>query len=184
MDRYLTAEECAEELRVSKPVILKLLKKGQLAGIEITPGHWRILDPAPKLREKLLSDPLELFPFISRFEVAEVLDMTPNNVKWYVDIKKANPVWVENGPHYRCFTPLEVRKFAAYREKLRGPKKLIYSTQIAKWLRGYLARDADASAEAIQAMLDQAVKLPEPKRSQTVVEIWGLIDKLNEILRG
>lgn len=174
----------AEELKVSKPVVLKLLKTGQLTGIEITKGHYRILDPAPKLREKLLADPLELFPFISKFEVAEVLEMTPVNVKWYIDTKQVNPVFVPNGPHFRCFTPLEVRKFAAYREKLRGPKRLVYSSLIAKWLRGYLNQDADTSAEAIQEMLNKAVRLPEPKRSQTVVEIWGLIDKLNEILRG
>ena len=183
MDRYLTAEECAEELRVSKPVVLKLLKKGQLTGIEIAPGHFRILDPAPKLRERLLDDPLEHFPFISKFEVAEIMDMNPVTVKWYVDEKITNPVWVKDGPHFRVFTPLEVRKFAAYRERLRGPRRLIYSSAIARWLKAYLEKDANATAESIQTMLDKAARLPEPKRSQIFVQIWALLDELNLLLR-
>jgi hypothetical protein len=182
VNRYLTLAECAEELRITRHTVLKLLKQQRLVGIEITPGHWRIVDPAPKLREKLLADPLELVPFLSRHEAAEVLGMTPNNLRWYVDTGKAHPVRIE-GLHFKVFTAKEVRRIAAMREKLRGPRKQIYSAAIARWLKGYLDRDADVTAEALQAMLDKAVKLPEPKRSEVVVEIWALVERLQEILR-
>jgi excisionase family DNA binding protein len=183
MDRYLTLEEMAEELRVTKATVLKLLQKKRLVGIEITPGHYRLLDPAPALRERLLTAPIERFPFLAPREVAEVLGLKFEALRHEIRIGRAKPARIEGGPSFRVFTPKQVRELAAAREKLRGRGKFNYSASIAKWLRGYLAQDADVTAEGIQAMLDQAVKIPEPKRSQTIVEIWGLIGKLDEILK-
>jgi excisionase family DNA binding protein len=183
VDRYLTLEEAAEELRTTKPTVLKLIKHKRLAAIEITPGHWRVADPAPKLREHLITEPLERFPFLTQHEVCEVLGLKFEALKHDMRIGRTNPQRVDGGPGFKVFTPKQVRLLAVSRERRRGCSKLIYSASIAKWLRGYLDKDAGVTAEAIQGMLDQAVRLPELKRSETIVQVWALINKLDEILK-
>jgi len=182
MNRYLTLEECAEELRVQRRTVLSLIKKKRLVGIEITPGHWRVADPSPALRERLLDSPLERIPFLSMHEVAEVLGITHHALKWDVRTGKAKPVYVEGGPKAKVFTVKELRRLAAIRDKRQRPRKLHYSRSIAKWLKGAINKDADVTAEAIQEMLDQVVKMPEPRKSQIIVELWALVDEVNRLL--
>lgn len=182
MERYLTVDECAAELRITPKTVRELVRKKVLAAVQ-TASFYRILDPSPALREQLLESRLERVPFISPHEVAEILDMSFVNVKWHMDTGRIKAGKIEGGPHFKVLSIKELRRFAATRAKRNGPGRLVYSPLIVKWLRGHLAKDANVSAEAIQEMLDKAVKFPEPKKSQVVVEIWALIDRLSEILR-
>jgi hypothetical protein len=182
MDRYLTLEECAEELRVTKPVIKKLLKLNRLVGIEITHGVYRILAPSPRLRESLIDKPLERTPFLTMREAAEILGMTPSNLKWYVETGKAEAVHIEGGPHFKVFTVNEIRRLAATREKRSGPGRLLYSISIYKWLRMHIKDDLEPKTAVIAELLEQTVKLPEPRRSEVIVQLWGLFDRVNELL--
>lgn len=183
MERYLTLEETAEELRVTKPVILKLLKQRRLVGIEITPGHWRVADPSLRLRSYLNDTPVERFPFITKQEAAEILGMHPENLKWHIRAGHAKPTEVEGGPHCQVFTVHELRRFAAFRERLRGQKKMLYSPLIIKWAKNYLADDLTDNAEILAELLDEAVKLPEPKKSETIVKLWGLFNEVDRLLK-
>lgn len=182
MERYLTLEETAEELRISKDAVKKLLKRQRLVGIEITTGHWRILDPSPRLRQYLIDQPVERFPFLTRNELAEVLGIKPCSVKWHVQEGHVTPVKIEGATH-RVFSVSQVRQLIAHREGLLGRWKHNYSTFLVKWLKSFLADDLESNAEAISAMLDSAVRLPEPEKSQKVVEIWALVDRLNALLK-
>lgn len=183
MNRYLTLEECAEELRVQRRTVLSLIKKKRLVAIEITPGHFRVLDPSQRLREYLLDSPIERFPFLAQREVAEVLGIKFESLRHDIRIGRAAPVRIDGGPPAKVFTPHQVRQLAAAREKLRYRGKYKYSKAIAKWLKSYLDKDAGTTAEAIQEMLDQAMRVPEPKRSEIVVKLWALIEEMNRLLR-
>lgn len=182
MERYLTLEETAEELRISKDAVKKLLKRQRLVGIEITPGHWRILDPSPRLRQYLTDKPIERFPFLTRHELAEVLAIKPCSVKWHVQEGHVTPVKIEGSTH-RVFTVRQVRELIAHREGMLGRWKYNYSAFIVQWLKSFLADDLESNAEAISAMLDSAIKIPEPKRSEVIVKLWALIDEINRLLR-
>lgn len=183
MERYLTLEECAEELRTTKPTVLKLLKQRLLTGIQITPGHWRILDPGPKLRTHLLESNLDRTPFLSPHEAAEVLGMTWPNFKWHMDNGKVIAIRLADGPHFKIITPKELRRFAATRERRQGPGKQIYSAAIVKWLKGYLDGEVTPNASILAEMMEKSVRIPEPRRSQVICELWALVDRANELFQ-
>jgi hypothetical protein len=182
VERYLTLVECAEELRTTKPVIIKLIKRKILTAIEITPKHYRILDPGPNLRELFLDPKIERIPFVSMHEAADILGMNFRTLRWYVDIGRLHAARFPHGPEFKVITVKELRRFAADRERRHGPGKKIYSRAIVNWLKKYLAGEVTPNAEVLADMIHRAMRIQEPRRSQVICEFWALIDRANELL--
>src|SRR5579864_1610140 len=140
MARWLTMAEVQAELRMGPDGVRALLKKNLLVGLN--PGQqgtgWRILDPSEKLREHLVEPGLERFPLITTKELAEVLGVTTITVTGHVYKKhlKPHPGYARNGSTV-LFTPKEVRRFLAYRERRKGPGSRSYSKTLVRWLKGY-----------------------------------------------
>jgi len=183
MDRYLTLEETCAELRLGRQAVTTLIKQKKLAAIQ-SEGGWRILDPSPKLRASLLENHLDVTPFITLHEAAEILGISHLTIKWYVDTGVAKAELIEGGPHMRVMTIKEIRRLAARREKRKGPGRLLYSTHIYSWLRAHL-NDPDHTgpkAAVLAGLIEEAVRVPEPRRSEIITMLWGLFDEVNKLL--
>jgi hypothetical protein len=182
-ERYLSLEECCAELRLGRQAVTTLIKQRKLAGIQ-SKGGWRILDPSPKLRESLLKHDVEAVPFLTLHEAAEILNMGFDNLRWHVNTGSVKAEKVPGGPHMKVMTIKEIRRLAARREKRKGPGRLLYSKVIYSWLRAHI-EDPDQGgpkAAVLAGLIEEAVRVPEPRRSEIITLLWGMFDRVNELL--
>src|SRR5271155_2623822 len=183
MPRWLTLVELQSELRVGQKTAKSLIKKGLVVGLN-TPSGWRILDPSEKLREHLVEPELERFPLLTIKEVAEVLGVAPSTIAGHVWNKhlKPHPGFNRNGAN-QLFAPKEIRRFLAYREGRKGPGNQSYSRTLVRWLKAYLAENSRSVAQELDAVIAEAVPLPEPERSRFISLLWEEFDRIQDLLK-
>jgi hypothetical protein len=183
MPRWITLDELQAELRVGLQTAKSLIERGLVVGLN-TPSGWRILDPSEKLREHLVEPELERFPLLTIKEVAEVLGLAPATVAGHVWNKrlKPHPGFNRNGAN-QLFTPKEIRRFLAYREGRKGPGNRSYSRTLVRWLKAYLAENSRSVAQELDAVIAEAVPLPEPERSKYISLLWEQFDRLQDLLK-
>lgn len=166
-------------------MIYRLVRSRQLVAQMDGSKIVRVLDPAPALRQQLVEPAIDRFPLISSIELAEVMGVSRESIKWYVFQGTLHPHQHGNQGVASTFTAKEVRRFvmAGGARGVGNPKrdKKIYSHAIVRWLKNYLSQEL-RPADAIQELIRDLVPLPEPQRSQTIAAVWGHIDAINAIL--
>lgn len=188
MERWLTLQETALELRISPADVLRLVRDNRVAYIVVgnseNAPNYRILDPSVSLREKLIEPAIERFPCISTSEVADIMGLDPASVRWH--IMKGNLKGHKVGAGATCqvlHTPKDIRRFLARYEGRRGMAKHSYSKVIIRWMRSYFEEQFVPNAEVLQQLIDAAVILPEPERSSKISKLWKLFDEVNDLLK-
>jgi hypothetical protein len=177
---WLTSREICHELRISELVLTKMRKRRKIQFINIgsdkTPAY-RYKLPAPSA----LADPvpqIERQGLFTYQEVAAILGMSQIGVRVAVSDKRINRVLVGKRGY---ITMLELRRVLAEREKRTGQAKRGVSNILVGWLREYLASEKTPT-QTLQALIDEAVKLPEPERSKYITALWDYFDRVNALL--
>lgn len=184
MNRWLTVKEAAIELRVTTAQIKRMMSMGQLQFMRMgAKNEVRILDPAPALKQSIHEPRLERFPLITAQELAEVLGLSGQVIKWHVF--QGNLKYTENKRgRLALYSPKDVRRFLALREKRKGHSKFSYSETIVTWLREFVADCSRPNGEVISSLIRDAVALlPEPERTQAISKIYGCVELVNHIIR-
>lgn len=184
MNRWLTVKEAAIELRVTTARIKRMMSMGQLQFMRIgTQGEVRILDPAPALKQSINETRLERFPLITAQELAEVLGLSGQVIKWHVF--QGNLTYTENQRgRLALYSPKDVRRFLALREKRKGHSKFSYSSTVVEWLKEFVADCTKPNGEIISSLIRDAVALlPEPERTQQIAKLWAAVELVNRIIK-
>lgn len=184
MNRWLTLKEAALELRVTTAQISRMMAAGQLQYMKIGGNEAiRILDPAPALKQSVHEPRLERFPLITAQELAKVLGISHEVIKWHCF--KGNLRSTTGGKgKLALYSPKEVRRFIAVREGRRRQSKFSYSDVVVKWLTGFIADCTRPNAEIVSELIrDTVALLPEPQRSQEVAKLWAAVELVNRIIK-
>ena len=183
MERWLSVKEAAAEFRITHKRLLSLIRAGHIGAINIgTPEQpsFRILDPAPEIKRHLIAIPqMEEFPVISSRELAELIGVSQEQIRWLVHQKMLVPTGKSRS---LFFTAKEVRRYLARRERTAGQRKFTYSRILVDWMRDYI-RELKPNGEIMNALINEAVDLPEPERSARITELWNHFDRVNAILK-
>jgi hypothetical protein len=83
------------------------------------------------------------------------------------------------------YTAGEVRRLLFKRERVsrQGARKL-YSPILAGWARGLAKQDEQVGVQVLDSLLRAAIPIPEPAKSQYIVEVWAHFDAINSLLRS
>lgn len=184
MNRWLTVKEAAIELRVTTAQIKRMMSMDQLQFMRMgAKNEVRILDPAPALKQSIHEPRLERFPLITAQELGEVLGISHAVLKWHCfeGNLKAEP---HKGTEMLLFSPKEVRRFIAVREKRKGHSKFSYADVVVKWLQEFVADCTRPNGQVVADLIRDAVALlPEPGRTQQVAKLWGAVELVNRIIK-
>jgi hypothetical protein len=190
LNRWRTLFEVCEELRLGPRPVRRLIRRGQLVGYRLPRsgrnqwGQWRILDPGAKFARYVdeVNRHVEHVPLLSGREVAEVLGVTPNAVR---QLKRRRRLRGTKVGMNTLYTAGEVRRFLFKRERIsrQGARK-VYSPILATWARGLVKQDEQVGVQVLDSLLRAAVPIPEPARSQYIVEVWDHFDAINSLLRS
>jgi len=181
--RWLTATELAIELGVDPGVVQTLYKKGKIKGIGVGQTA-RFLDPGPELAREVQGRRLEYFAMITTREFAEILGIVPSQVRKLAALGQIEASEIRNSgwSHQAFYNVAEVRRVLAEREKRHGPGRKTYSSQLVKWVRGWLATQK-TQVQVLDSLIHEvAAKVPDPEKTAMIKELWDLFDQVNDLL--
>jgi excisionase family DNA binding protein len=190
MSRWLTLFDVCAELRLGRSAVLGMLRHRQLVGFRLPRcgrskwGEWRILDPSAALARYVSESQrhIEHVPLLSTQEAAELLSVSPGAIR---QLKRRGRLHGTKIGTATLYAPAEIRRFLFWRERRsRQGKRKMYSAILVAWARGLAKQDEHVSVQVLDSLLRQAVAIPEPAKSQYIVEVWDHFDAINSLLRS
>jgi hypothetical protein len=190
LSRWLTLFDVCAELRLGARAVLAMVRRGQLVGYRLPRsgrnkgGQWRILDPGAKFARYVEESRrhLEHIPLLSSREVAELLGVSTAAVR---QLKRRRQLRGSRVGVATLYTAAEVRRFLFKRERgSRQGNRRMYSPILADWARRLARGDEPVDVQVLDSLLREAVPIPEPEKSQYIVEVWEHFDAINSLLRS
>ena len=187
MLRWRSLAEVCCELRLGPKAVLGMLNSGQLKWFRLRSrngrGRLRILDPSPQLVRHVQESQrhLEHVPLLSSREVAEVLGLQPSAIR---QIKRRGGVQGRRVGKTTLYTVDEIRRLFRARTRKSERGRHEYCPILARWLRSILEDDRYLAGDILIELIQQAVRLPAPRKSRYVTELWRHFDAINSLLRS
>jgi len=178
---WWTLQEACFELQASKKVVFFWVETGQLYAFKTRLGHYRVLNPGPRIRRMMQEKGLEFCPLLSICEVAEVMGVSRHTVREHVRARRLRAV--HRGQRFGLlFRPADVREYLWKREKLlRNGSRKVYIRRMVEWfLDYYAARSAGAVPQPpddLEPLLDEILRLPANERRLRLSEIFRKLEK-------
>jgi len=165
-------------------MVYRLLRQKMLIGYKL-PAQvgWRIIDPTPALRRFLVEPELDRVPLLSSAEVAEIVGVHQRTVQQWMTEGRLVPTRGRTKAQGAGISAAELRRFLADFTGRKGRGKKVYLKPIVDWAKAYLEGDQAKVAKVIDAIIKEAVFLPEPERSETMHRLLLLFDEANQLLR-
>jgi len=181
MTRWLTTQEMALELGVHRSYLSTLVKRGLLVSLGERP-NTRYLDPAPELIARIHEKHLDYLPLVTSREIAEVCGQKHGTIRQLIWLWKY-PSKARGRANSNLYDRRTVRQIVNHYERIRGRKSRPqgYSPLIVEWLRKWL-KEQEESPDILQQLIEQAVKIPDPKRVELIAKLWSHFDAVNKLL--
>jgi|SRR5882762_3348356 len=203
--RFITSKECALKLRITIDRVFALIKIGKLQAIRTgrsasrrgIRAAWRIVDPGDKFIEYLeqLDHHLEHVPLLSTAEAAVVIGTSKGCVQGLVNTKRLIPARrgskAVKGSTERSATKLftidEIRRFLLKQQKRKYHTHRVEIQRLIEFAKITINESLHGDAQKVQARdelnreIDQMLKLPEPHRRLSLVDLWEKLDKVEYI---